>query len=203
MMKLITQYQTSKFFVGKINTCQYVVLHHTGKWKGIDIVKYLATNPAQASCHYVVDVNGDIYQLATDDKCTRHAGVSKRDGKENLNLYSIGIEIVSDGATFTDAQRSAVRDLVWSLIAKYKLWSDRIIRHKDIAPGRKWDVGDNFRNNQFANFAEYQNSYTKKPVSQYPDAIEAMKAGIRNGERPKDPATREEVATMIWRATQI
>jgi len=35
----------------------------------------------------------------------------------------------------------------------------RIIRHKDIAPGRKNDVADELWNNEFKTFSDYQNSY--------------------------------------------
>lgn len=198
-MKLNKDYKTTKYFPSLLNTCEYVILHHTGKGRGIDIVKYLAHSETQVSCHFVVDTDWTVYQLADPRKCTRHAGKSEYKGKTNLNLYSIGIEVVSDGHTFTDPQREAVRELVKSLMKEYAITSDRVIRHKDIAPWRKRDIGDNFRNDQYSSFEEYQKSLDLKEPDLTPEALEMMKIWIRNWTRAKDPATREEVATMIFR----
>lgn len=200
MMNIIQTYQTNKYFVGKVNTCDYIVLHHTGKGKTLDIVKYLANNPKQVSCHYIIGDKWEIYQIASDDKCTRHAGESSRDWKKELNYYSIGIEIVSEGNVFSDLQRASVRELVSSLWKKHNLKPQCIIRHKDIAPGRKRDVGDAFWNNEYKTYEDYQKSYGEKQIIAIaPEATEAMKAWIRNGDRPHDLATREEVAIMVWR----
>ena len=42
----------------------------------------------------------------------------------------------------------------------------RIIRHKDISPGRKNDPDDQLWNNEFKTFSDYQNSYisTNSPL---------------------------------------
>nr|DAE92647.1 MAG TPA: N-acetylmuramoyl-L-alanine amidase [Caudovirales sp. gcode 4] len=203
-MKLVKDNQTANFFANKVNTCEYIVLHHTGKGQGINIVNYLCRKESGVSAHYVVDIDGTVYQLAEDKKCTRHAGVSAYQGKTGLNLYSIGIEVVSDGYSFTDAQREATRELVRSLMQAHNIPSSKIIRHKDIAPGRKRDIGDNFRNNQFSTFAEYQKSFDQKEAkSLTPEAEEARKLGIWNGLDPDKPATREQVAMMIYRAAKL
>lgn len=203
-MKLVKDYQTENFFEEKVNTCEYILLHHTGKGKGINIVKYLCKKESGVSCHYVVDVDGTIYQLADDKKCTRHAGVSTYQGKTGLNLYSIGIEVVSDGHTFTDQQRDAVRELIKSLMQTYKIPSSKIIRHKDVAPGRKRDIGDNFWNHQFLTFTEYQRSFDQTEAPNLtPEAEEARKLWIRNGLDPDKPATREQVAMMVMRMIKV
>jgi len=48
---------------------------------------------------------------------------------------------------------------------KHDIPLKNIIRHKDIAPGRKRDVGDNFRSNQYKTFLDYQNSYFTPPIN--------------------------------------
>lgn len=159
-MNIITKYQT-KSYHRWVNTKQYIVLHHT--WGGTtDGNINRLCNSGKASCHYIVWDNGDIYQIADDDRITRHAGISSWMWLSNVNMYSIWIEIVSDGQTFTDVQRSSVRDLVSFLIKKYNLTPDKIIRHKDIAPKRKTDVGDTFWSNTYKTWEEYQKSYTTK-----------------------------------------
>lgn len=42
---------------------------------------------------------------------------------------------------------------------EYQIPADHIIRHKDIAPGRKSDPDDSLRNTQYTNFAAYQQSF--------------------------------------------
>lgn len=193
---MIIQHTQTKKVSSWVNTCEYIVLHHTW-WDAPDInhVNYLSTNKAQVSCHYVIWKDWKIYQIADDKKITRHAGISQRDWKTDLNKYSIGIEVVSDWKTFTQEQKANVRRLVDHLLKKHNLNSDRIIRHLDIAPKRKRDIWDSFWS-EFKTFKEYQNSYN---TTQLP----LVDKWIRNGERPNEPATRLEVAIMLDRLYQL
>ncbi len=178
-------------------------MHHTGQGEDLNLVNYLATNPAQVSCHYVVTTTGIVYQIADDIRCTWHAGLSARDGKKDINNYGIGIEIVSDGYTFTNEQKISVRKLVSHLMSTHNRLPQHIIRHKDIAPGRKRDVGDNFWNTDYNSRSAYQESYALHQTNNDELAEQARQLGIRNGMRPQDPATRKEVAIMIMRAMDI
>lgn len=144
-----------------------------------------------------------MYKLADPRKVTWHAGESSYEGRVQLNLYSIGIEVVSDGHKFTDEQREAVKELVKTLMKEYKIPSSKVIRHKDVAPGRKRDIGDNFWNNQYSSFAEWQKSLDAEEPELAPEALEMMKFGIWNGQRGKEPATREEVAIMLGRLVKL
>jgi len=154
--------QTSKHS-GSNNTCEYIVLHHTW-WEGVDQqANYLGYGSTQVSCHYVVGKGGEIIQISDDKYITRHAWSSQWDGRLWMNSYSIGIEIVSgDGHSYTDIQRDAVDWLVKNLMNKHWLSKDEVIRHKDISPWRKRDVGDEFWNTRFSTFTEYQNSLMPK-----------------------------------------
>lgn len=118
------------------------MLHHTGSTAPtVNQANYLATSDALVSCHYVIGAEGSIYQIAGNNKCTRHAGTGSYDGiVDSMNLHSIGIEVCSDGYEFTYGQRVAVRALIESLLQELNLDHTRIIRHKDYAPGRKWDI---------------------------------------------------------------
>ena len=150
--------ETNKKSKGR-NTKTYIVLHHTASTAPAeDVAKYLAYNSAQASAHYVVGEAGEVYKIGEDDDILWHAGVSKWDGRTNLNKYSIGIEINSDGNFFTDAQRVAVKELIQELMLKHKIPHTNVIRHKDVAPRRKWDVGDQFWAKEFKSFKDYQES---------------------------------------------
>ncbi len=162
-MKFITTYTTRSYFPWK-NKCKYIMLHHT--WWGGDEqqARYLANSDA-VSCHYVVWQEWGIYQLATDDKCTWHAGKGSYQWIINkMNYYAIWIEIVSKtGEDYTDIQRTAVRKLVEYLLKKHNLSIDSIIRHLDYT-SRKLDVWDKFRNPYFKSREDYRNSYKTKEI---------------------------------------
>ena len=103
----------------------------------------------EVSSHYLVDENGDIYELVDPEKRAWHAGISEWRGQKNLNDTSIGIEIVNPGhefgyRPFPDVQINAVLDLCKKLTHIYKIPAKHIIGHSDIAPDRKDDPGELF-----------------------------------------------------------
>lgn len=156
---MISQHLQTKNTSGLGNTKEYIVLHHT--WTGEGSLQWVLRTFQHwaVSAHYVIDTNGSIYQFNTDDDMLWHAGPSNRDGRTNLNQYSIGIEIIWPLPWFTDAQRKALRVLVVDLMQKYRISSTHIIRHKDIAPRRKVDPDDSLWAVAFPSFTAYQESY--------------------------------------------
>lgn len=79
------------------------------------------------SAHYIVDKNGDIYQMVADSDKAWHAG--------SANLTSIGIEHVArKGDSFTKAQEKSSIALIRWLLAEYKIPAANILAHKE-APG--------------------------------------------------------------------
>jgi len=141
------------------NTKEYIVLHHTGtgEWSLASVLRTF--QHGVVSAHYVIDTDGTIYQFNSDDDILWHAGLSSWEGKTSLNRYSIGIELIGPLPGFTDAQRKSLRKLVLELLHKYGIWVKNIIRHKDIAPGRKVDPDDSLWAVAFPSFAAYQESY--------------------------------------------
>lgn len=126
----------------KINT---IIIHHTAM-SSVDSVLSWFKNPAsQVSSHYVIDKNGDIYQLVPNDKKAWHAGVSHWKGVDNLNHYSIGIELVNTGyEPFDEKQIESLIELCKELKAEYNIDDQNIIGHSDVAPGRKIDPSQYF-----------------------------------------------------------
>lgn len=141
------------------NTCEYIVLHHTWSWEGTIkwVLNRLTVWPV--SCHFVCDINWDIYKIWEDTDILWHAWVSEWDGKKDMNKYSIWIEIIWPLPWFTDEQRASVRILVSELLKKHNLIPSRIIRHKDCSPWRKTDVHDSFWSEEYKTFFAYQSSY--------------------------------------------
>lgn len=164
-----------------INTCQYIILHHTATAEG-SIKSVLKTLTVGAvSVQYVVDTNGDVYKIGEDKDILWHAGRSAWWNLTDMNRYSIGIEIVwplEDG-WFTDEQRKSVGKLVVELARKYGIGKGNILRHKDISPWRKVDIYDSFWNGQFKTFDEYKTNLfmnADKPDSRYTQLMNSVLA---------------------------
>lgn len=133
-----------------------IVLHYTDVSSLKEALSIL-TDPAReskVSCHYVIDEDGTIYQLVADEKRAWHAGVSSLGGRENVNDFSIGIELQNGGyyagyaltgvwPKFSDVQIIALKALLEELMRKFPITSERIVGHEHISE-RKIDPGPAF-----------------------------------------------------------
>lgn len=143
------------------NTKKLIILHHTGSSASDEAnIKYLNKND-KVSAHYLVGIDGKIYQLVDDDMIAYHAGNSKYSGfnskNNSLNHCSIGIEVNSDGINFSKEQKISTNNLILYLMNKYKIPAKNVLRHKDISTTGKIDIGDNFWNVGFKSWSDYQN----------------------------------------------
>ena len=82
--------------IGEITVPEVVVLHYTASGHFQHTVDRLATSP-DLSVHFVVGRAGEIVQLVPCDRRAYHAGLSEWKGKERVNAFSIGIEIINWG----------------------------------------------------------------------------------------------------------
>ena len=93
------------------------------------------------SSHYVIGRKGDIYQLVSEKDISYHAGKSSLpDGRTGVNSCSIGIELITTNDSIdspTEKQMQALTALVKDIKSRYKI--KYVLRHSDIAPGRKTD----------------------------------------------------------------
>jgi len=126
-----------------VNTCQYIILHHTGTKEGTikGVLDGLYKRNDYASCHFVVDTNGDVYKIGDPKDILWHAGESKWGKLKDMNKYSVGIEIIgplSDGG-FTGEQKLAVRRLVQHLMAVLNIPFTNVLRHADLT----WSGSEN------------------------------------------------------------
>lgn len=97
----------------------------------------------RVSSHFLIERDGTVTQFVSCDKRAWHAGVSRFNGKDNCNDFSIGIELEgTDFEPFKDEQYQRLVALLHAIDAKYGL-SD-IVGHSDIAAGRKTDPGPHF-----------------------------------------------------------
>ncbi len=124
------------------NTCEYILLHHTGViWEG-NIKVLLGETWTKASVHFLVMQDGRSYKLADPKWITWHAWQSSWEGRIDMNRYCLGIEI--EWPWFTEVQRKKAIELTEHLMAVYRIPKERVIRHKDVAPWRKVDPDESF-----------------------------------------------------------
>jgi len=126
-----------------------IVIHYTGMQSKIESIKRLSSRRHKVSCHYLIDQKGKILKMVNDNKIAWHAGKSKWKNYNNLNKYSIGIELVNKGhqfgyEKFTIPQINNLIKLCQNLKKKYNVKNSNIVGHSDISPFRKKDPGEKF-----------------------------------------------------------
>lgn len=126
-----------------------LLLHYTGMTSCERAIDWLSRPEARVSCHYVIDVDGCITQMVSENLRAWHAGVSYWAGETDINSHSIGFEIHNPGhdygyPDFPDAQMAAVVALAADVIHRWGIRPERVLAHSDIAPARKPDPGEKF-----------------------------------------------------------
>lgn len=132
-----------------------------------EVIKIFEDYPL--SSHYIIDRDGRVIQLVDENRRAFHAGKGDLDDypnyANNLNEYSIGIELLAIGTReemaqfinsqqydrldpsligFTDAQYDSLNELLAEI---YERWPSivrnrrHVIGHDEYAPGRKTDPG--------------------------------------------------------------
>jgi len=102
-----------------------IVLHYTTAGT-FESTKNHFLNPAsQVSAHYIIDKNGDIYQMVKDTDKAWHAA--------QANRTSIGIEHVAEiGDQLTELQEKSSIHLIKWLMTEYKIPKENIKAHKQV-----------------------------------------------------------------------
>ncbi len=128
---------------------KFLIIHYTGMRKEKDAIERLINIQSEVSSHYFIKYDGKIIQLIPDLYTAWHAGKSAWGKKKLLNDFSIGIEISNTGhnygyKNYKRKQITALIKLLQNLKKKYKIKSENILGHSDIAPVRKKDPGEKF-----------------------------------------------------------
>ncbi len=121
-----------------------IVIHSTANSTLQGVIDWFNNPSAQVSAHYTIGKDGQIVQHVQDMHRAWHAGRSIWKGRDNVNDYSLGIELVNlnDGSDpYPEIQHQANVALVAYLVQRYNIEVDDIMGHLDIAipPGRKTD----------------------------------------------------------------
>lgn len=138
----ISKYNFNK---GSVSRIKYIVIHYVGALGGAeDNCRYYGGGNRNASAHYFVGFNGEVWQCVEDANIAWHCGASSYKHAECRNANSIGIEMCvrkkntkSMGATdkdwyFEDATVEAAAELTRYLMNKYSVPASHVIRHYDV-----------------------------------------------------------------------
>lgn len=120
---VITRYQSPKYSSRNGTKIDMIVMHYTVSKTAQSAIDTLTFGARQASAHYVIDRDGTIYQLVSDDKKAWHAG--------RVNSRSIGIEHVAmPGERMAPEQTRSSVALCKYLLEEYHLEPSAITGHK-------------------------------------------------------------------------
>jgi N-acetyl-anhydromuramyl-L-alanine amidase AmpD len=136
----------------------YTVLNFEDSYK-------IFTQGRDVSIHYVIDLDGKIYQTVNEQYKAWHSGISYWAGKHNVNENSIGIEFINPGSGdqlcfptrftqtpldididctknhFTSYQYESAISLLHDIKQRHQGNIKHIVGHSDVAPNRKLDPG--------------------------------------------------------------
>lgn len=105
-----------------INT---IVVHYTTAGTVYGTIEHFKNPKSKVSAHYIIDKNGDIYQMVKDGDKAWHA--------VHANSTSIGIEhVAKQGDRLTAAQEESSIPLIKWLMTEYKIPKENIKAHKQI-----------------------------------------------------------------------
>jgi N-acetylmuramoyl-L-alanine amidase-like protein len=104
-----------------------IILHCTEGSLGSALAEFQRTDSRKVSAHYVIDRNGDIYQMVNDADCANHC--------MGANASSIGIEHVgSETDSLAAPQAAASAALIRWLLQEHQIPRKNIFGH-DFTPG--------------------------------------------------------------------
>lgn len=131
----INQYHGNYNRQRRTTSVRYIVVHYTGSGTSkagsarANCI-YFSGGNRNASAHYFID-DANIYEYANPSQwACWHVGDGH--GKYGItNQNSVGIEVCSSGADFTQAEQERLRFLVGSLMNQFSVPASRVVRHYD------------------------------------------------------------------------
>lgn len=119
-----------------------IVMHATANSTLEGVIKWFRDPQSFVSAHYNIGKDGRIVQMVPDELRAWHAGKSIWKGVEDVNNFSIGIELVNlnNGRDpYPPEQYQATVALCKMLVQKYDIKAEDIVSHKAISLSGKTD----------------------------------------------------------------
>ncbi|MEG4005447.1 N-acetylmuramoyl-L-alanine amidase [Microcoleus sp. Pol11C1] len=102
-----------------------IVVHYTTAGNVNSTIEWFKNPESEVSAHYIIDKNGDIYQMVKDTDKAWHAA--------RANQTSIGIEhVAKEGDRLTEVQEKSSIHLIKWLMTEYKIPKENIKAHKQV-----------------------------------------------------------------------
>jgi len=110
----------------------YIILHTTeGPTKGS-----LNKLHRYGEANYLIGTDGHVYRIINKHRIAMHAGRSMWNGRTNLDLTSVGIEVSGyHNRDITSAQYAALRELVSQIQKIYNIPDEKVLTHSMVAYG--------------------------------------------------------------------
>lgn len=143
----VTQFHTRHFNKRPLGVVpDAIVIHDTGGQSARSTLDWFERPESGVSSHFLIDKDGTVYECVPVEDRAWHAGLSTLHGREDVNDFSIGIELVdnNDGDKYPDAQLSSLFTLCAELCGRFRIPLNRIVGHCHVAPDRKVDPGKDF-----------------------------------------------------------
>lgn len=108
----------------------HIVVHHTAGFRPVP--DHFVNPPPRSSAHYVVATDGQVVKMVHESEQSWHAGCSHWEGREHVNRFSVGIEIVHRSGPYPQAQYDALIDLLNLIQTAHSIPANHIVGHSDI-----------------------------------------------------------------------
>lgn len=117
-----------------------------GELRGDEHPDFAELRGLEVSSHLLIRRDGELLQFVPFEGRAWHAGVSRFDGREGCNDFSVGIELEGcDEQPFEERQYAVLAEVSAAIREAYPaITPARIAAHSEIAPGRKTDPGPHF-----------------------------------------------------------
>ena len=149
-----------------------ITLHITSDSKRGNATNWLCDPKSGVSAHYVVEKNGDVFQLVGDADTSWAQGIIvnpptakiyKDMSSVNPNKYMLSIECVSAGEPLEAAQRASLIELINILCNKHSIPRTRynIIGHYELSSAKPFDPIKSYSVDEIVEESVFQNNLDK------------------------------------------
>ena len=107
---------------------------------------FMRLHGLRVSSHLLIRRRGELVQYVPLHRRAWHAGISRFEGRERCNDFSVGVELEGeDHRPYTEAQYRRLIGLLRAVMVAYPgVTPQRIVGHCHVAPERKTDPGPAF-----------------------------------------------------------
>lgn len=130
---------TPNYSRDKVNTVEGVILHHTAEPTVQRSLEVLTSSKRKVGTHVVIDTDGTRYIMCQPEVVTFHAGLSRLNGKEGCNDFTIGIEFQGNTleAPLTQDQIKSAIEYLRPILSKYHIPLRNVVTHEMVRKAYK------------------------------------------------------------------